>query len=458
MNKYAHSFIVVVVFLLTLIFVSSSLAEQIGGVQQNPSDENQRRLPRVHSHTLARGLVSFASLAKEVAPAVVNIDVVKRSSLPMSRRRSLEGTGSGFIIEPSGYIVTNNHVVSGAEKLRVRLLDRREFDAVVVGTDQKTDLALIKIEATELPFLKFGDSDALRVGDWVIAIGNPFGLTHTVTAGIVSAKGRTLGAGPYDDFIQTDASINPGNSGGPLVNIQGEVVGINTLINASGQGIGFAIPSNLAKAIIKQLREKGRVERAWLGAYFQTVTSEMASDLGMEIPSGALVSQIVQRSPAAEGGLQPGDVILEFGGREVRESREIPIILAYTEVGSTVDLVVLRNGKKKELKVTLESISENSARLTPPEENDDPMETNQILGMQLEDVGLGRGAHIIAVAPDGAAARAGLAPGDEILQVNQTMVRSAADVIELISTTPEGSRLLLLVKRNSRSIWIPMAR
>ena len=238
--------------------------------------------------------------------------------------------GSGFIFDRDGYIITNNHVIEGADKIKVKLVDGREFKATIKGRDPMTDMALIKIESPshDLPVLALGDSNTMQVGDWVLAVGNPFGLSHTVTQGIISAKGRVIGAGPYDDFLQTDASINPGNSGGPLVNLKGEVVGINSAIVATGQGIGFAIPSNMAKSIIPQLKEKGSVVRGMLGVQIQMVTPELAKSFGLKEPMGALVAEVNPDSPAAKIGLQRGDIITEFNGTPIKEMHELPKMVA----------------------------------------------------------------------------------------------------------------------------------
>ncbi|HXH14289.1 MAG TPA: Do family serine endopeptidase [Alphaproteobacteria bacterium] len=327
---------------------------------------------------------NFADLADHVQPSVVNISTTQvlrgpGRGLPFRspfggrgerdpfqefferffggmpqrelHRRSL---GSGFIINKEGYIVTNNHVVEHATDIKVSLSDEEEFDATVVGRDPQTDVALIKIEAErDLPVAALGNSDKLRVGEWVVAIGNPFGLGHTVTTGIASAKGRIIGAGPYDDFIQTDASINPGNSGGPLFNLRGEVVGINTAIVAAGQGIGFAIPINLAKEILPQLREKGRVTRGWLGVQVQQVTPELAQSLGLERARSALVVEVQPNSPAERAGIQRGDVIVGFKGEEIEQMHELPRVVATTPPGTEVEVRLLRKGQEQTVQVKI---------------------------------------------------------------------------------------------------------
>ncbi|MFC1815440.1 Do family serine endopeptidase [Thermodesulfobacteriota bacterium] len=319
---------------------------------------------------------SFTSLAEKVSPTVVNIRTVKtvkgngrvsRHSIPgpygkenpfhdffnkffgdeQQREFKQRSLGSGFIIDKAGYIVTNNHVVENADKIKVKLKDGDEFDAEVVGRDPNTDLAFIKIEALkDLPVLKTGDSVSLKVGQWVVAIGSPFGFEQTVTAGIVSAKGRVIGSGPYDDFIQTDASINPGNSGGPLINMQGEVVGINTAIIASGHGIGFAIPINLAQGIIEQLKTSGEVTRGWLGVAIQPLSRELADYYGIKKDSGVLVTNVFKGDPAEQSGIRPRDIILEVNGKEIEDHRDLTRTIANTGVGETAQIKILRDGEE----------------------------------------------------------------------------------------------------------------
>jgi serine protease Do len=272
------------------------------------------------------------------------------------------GTGSGFIIDADGYILTNNHVVEGADEILVNLDDDNEYTAKLIGTDPKTDIALIKInrengDNTPFPYLRMGDSDKLEVGEWVVAIGNPFGLPHTVTVGVVSAKGRNIGAGAYDEFIQTDASINPGNSGGPLINIKGEVIGINTAIISGGGpgggnvGIGFAIPANLVKSILTDLREKGKVTRGWLGVMIQKITPDLAKSFSLKDNKGALVGDVIPEGPAAKAGIQRGDVIVEFNGYKVNNMEQLPKIVAQTTPDTDVNVVVVRDGNSVTLNV-----------------------------------------------------------------------------------------------------------
>ncbi len=271
-----------------------------------------------------------------------------------TREFKQKSLGSGVIIDKEGYILTNNHVVEKASSIKVKLSDGKEYDAKVIGKDAKTDIALIKVNVkNSLPVAVLGDSDKLEVGDWVMAIGNPYGLDHTVTAGIVSAKGRVIGQGPYDDFIQTDASINPGNSGGPLFNLRGEVVGINTAIISGGQGIGFAIPINMAKALLPQLKTNGKIVRGWLGVVIQKVTPELAKSFGLKELEGALVSDVMDDSPAARAGIKRGDVIVSFDGKPIKDMDQLPRIVAATEVGKKARIRLIRDGTPMEVDVTI---------------------------------------------------------------------------------------------------------
>ncbi len=318
---------------------------------------------------------SFAPLVKKEMPAVVNIStkqVVKvQQQSPFGdpqmdeffyqffggrpqREQVRQSLGSGFIISPDGYILTNNHVVDMAKDIKVALSDGRVLDAKLIGRSRDIDIALIKVEASDLPSVSLGDSDALEVGDWVIAIGNPFGLSHTVTAGIVSAKGRVIGVGPYDDLIQTDAAINPGNSGGPLFNINGDVIGINTVIIATGQNLGFAIPISMVKDVLPSIKEKGRPDMGWLGVSAQAVTPDLAAALGLQDPIGAIINGITKGSPAEKAGLRRGDVIIELDGKKILDPSELPRMVAFRHIGKTVLLKVVRQGKPLDIKAVIE--------------------------------------------------------------------------------------------------------
>jgi len=370
-----------------------------------------------------------------------------------------QSLGSGFIVDKEGYILTNNHVVDGADDIRVSLLDGRSYDGEVKGRDPKTDIALIRIKPENgLPVATLGDSDALQVGEWVIAIGNPFGFGHTVTAGVVSAKDRTIGAGPYDAFIQTDASINPGNSGGPLFNARGEVVGINTAIISSGQGIGFAIPINIAKNIMEQLREKGSVTRGWLGVQIQALTPELRESLKITGDVGALVAGVVKGDPAHKAGLKAGDVVVEFDGREVRSDRDLVSIVGNTPVGRTVALKVVRDGKTVSLEVKIAKRAEEKDEAAAVDEEDaGEKDTGKArVGLRVQDVTRelaekldldeARGALVTEVTDGSPAERAGIQRGDVILEVNRKTVEDAAEFVRLVRKAEPGKTLLLLVR------------
>lgn len=434
-------------------------------------------------------LPSFSEIVKKVKPAVVNIKatkVVKTRPSPFFRwygdpfeeffRRFFEGIprehverslGSGFIIDEEGYILTNYHVVGAASEIKVSLESGKEYDAEVIGSDQKTDIALIKIKLKKrFPVIKMGNSDELEIGDWVIAIGNPFGLGHTVTAGIVSAKERVLGTGPYDAYIQTDAPINPGNSGGPLINTKGEVVGINAIIYSptgipQNIGIGFAIPINLAKSLLEQLK-KGKVVRGWLGVYIQAVTEDIAEGFGMKEPKGALVSEVIKGSPAEEAGIKRGDVIVTFDGKEVRNSHDLPAMVASTEVGKVVDVKVLRDGKPLTIKVNIGKMPEEGEVLARGEEEfveeKVGLRVQNITREMAESLGLNEpyGVIVSEVMPNSPAESAGFQRGDVILEVNKNIVRNVDEFKTQIQKGLQKKILLFLVKRERATIYIAL--
>jgi serine protease Do len=413
----------------------------------------------------------FTSLAKELTPAVVNIKVTKveKTGSPWPNdsqgpfggffdhprfhgNRPVQGAGSGVIINAEGTILTNNHVVEGAKEVTVTLADKQEFKAEVVGRDPKTDLAVLKVNAGKnLPAANLGDSDQLQVGDWVLAVGNPFGLGNTVTSGIVSAKGRVIGAGPYDDFIQTDASINPGNSGGPLFNMKGEIVGINTAIISSGQGIGFAIPVNTARPLIPQLVAKGKVTRGYLGVNIQGISPELAGALKLADVKGTLVADVVPGGPADEAGIKRGDVIVGFDGKTVHGSNELPAMVAATPVDREVKVTVVRDGKEQQLLAKVAPLDSEEAA------TDEPRQPAQgKWGMQLQDLNpqvakqLGikadQGAVVVGVQPGSPADNAAIRQGDVILEVNREPVKSVKEVKEMAAKAGDKGALLLLVQ------------
>ena len=420
---------------------------------------------------------NFAELSIQIKPSVVNIRTSKtvqrrRPAFPGPRDdlfneffdRFFQGTpnvprqerslGSGFIISEDGLILTNDHVVDGADDIMVRLADGRIFKGKVQGLDPKLDLALVKIDVgeEELPVAKLGNSDSLRIGEWVIAIGNPFGLEQTVTVGIVSAKGRVIGAGPYDDFIQTDASINPGNSGGPLFNIDGEVIGINTAIVQGGQGIGFAIPINAAKNIVPQLREKGKVTRGWLGVTVQEVSEDLAKSFGLDEAEGALVSEVAPDSPAAKAGIKRGDIILSFKGNKIKTLGDLPRLVAAAKVGESAKIVIFRNGEEKTFSVKLGELDEKRQAAF----DGDPEEK---FGLTLMDIspeiiqryGLknSQGVLITLVDPDGPGAAANLRQGDLILEINNTETPDLKTFLAAVKKIRKDQVVRLLIQRGS---------
>jgi serine protease Do len=366
------------------------------------------------------------------------------------KQRSL---GSGFIIDKDGYIVTNNHVIEKADKIRVKLKSGQEFDAEIIGRDPNTDIALIKLKSEEdLPIAKLGDSDALKVGQWVMAIGNPFGLEHTVTAGIVSAKGRVIGSGPYDDFIQTDASINPGNSGGPLLNMNGEVVGINTAIVASGQGIGFAIPINLAKGVITQLRSSGKVTRGWLGVAIQDLSRELADYYGIKNTKGVLITEVFPDDPADRAGIRPKDIVLEINGEKLETSRELSRMIANIGVGEEVKILILRDGRKKTFTVRIAKRDEDkiaSAKTLPEEGSELGIRVSNLTPeiVRRFEIAETEGVIVVGLAPGSKGEEAGVRTGDIIKEINHQDIKSVDDYAEVLGEIEQGETINLFIQR-----------
>src|SRR4051812_6300155 len=389
--------------------------------------------------------------------------------------REFVGLGSGFIVDPQGYVVTNNHVVSKAEKITVILQDNSRHEAKVIGRDEKTDLALIKIDAKEkLPFVTWGDSDQAKVGDWVVAVGNPFGLGGTVTAGIVSAVGRNINEGPYDEYMQIDAPINRGNSGGPTFNLGAEVIGVNTAIyspSGGSVGIGFAVPSNVAKNVIRQLRESGHVTRGWLGVAIQGITPSIAKSLGLdsEQPSGALVASVTANSPAAKAGVKQGDVITAAGGHPVKQVGDLPRIVAGTPPGQQIDLTIRRGGQETKLTATLREFPENPQQAAATPATPDAERTGtSALGLQLAAMtpGLRRqyrvprevdGVVVTRVAEDSPAASAGIQTGDVLISVDQQAVETPAKAADALKQASAKGNVLLLVNRKGSSQFVGLS-
>jgi serine protease Do len=426
---------------------------------------------------------TFVSVAKQVKPAVVNIDVVEkaqRQSMQMpegfpqipgfgdGQSRRQRGTGSGVIISQDGYILTNNHVAGDATQIKVKLADGREFKAKRIGTDKETDIALIKIEATNLPYARLGDSDKLEQGEWVLAIGSPFGLQQTMTAGIVSATGRDLGAqgGAFTNFIQTDASINPGNSGGPLVNMQGEVVGINAIIysrTGGNEGIGFSIPSNLVNRVYAQLLKNGKVTRTYLGLYPQEVTPSIARNARYNGEGGALVRDVSKEdSPAARAGLRSGDIIVEVDGKKVTSPKQLTETVADLPVGKTVAVKYIRDGRPETTRVTLGERPGPDDETQQPATNDDEGENPGKLGVSVTNVTpelarrlklrIATGVVVGNVQADSAADDAGLQRGDVIHRVNQTPVTSRQEFTSAISALSGNKEVVLQVERAGQGL------
>ncbi len=427
---------------------------------------------------------SFVSLAEALEPAVVNIKVTKieKTEMPgmpdfegpfgemfkrffgempkMPDKFKSQGAGSGVIVDPDGTVLTNNHVVDGASEIVVTLANKKEYKAKVLGRDPKTDLAVIRMEGKgAFKSAALGNSETTRVGEWVLAIGNPFGLSNTVTAGIVSAKGRIIGAGPYDDFIQTDAPINPGNSGGPLINMAGEVIGINTAIVPNGQGIGFAIPINTAKALLPELVSKGKVTRGYLGVNIQDVTNDLASSLNLKQTQGVLVSEVMEDSPAQKAGVKRGDVILSFTGKEIKNSHELASLVAATPVGREEPLKISRDGKEMTLQVKVAKLDAKEPGLPKSEET-----SQDKWGMQFQEMtpDLARqfgarsrtGVVVTGVQPGSPADNASVQSGDVILEVNRRPVKSAEDAKESMKKARNKDSLLLFIEREGKSLYI----
>jgi serine protease Do len=426
-------------------------------------------------------------LAETLTPAVVNVrttgeaarameetvpEPFRRQPPPQFRDRGPEraprqvrGMGTGFIIDPAGFIVTNHHVVDGAKTIEVALSDGRKLPGKVVGSDAETDVALLKIEASGLPTIPLGSSRAVKVGEPVMAIGNPFGLDHTVTVGIISGTGRIIGAGRFDDFLQTDAAINPGNSGGPLVNTRGEAIGIASAIaSRSGgfQGIGFAIPIDLARPVVQQLRTAGRVSRGWLGVSIQPMTPELAKSFGLTGPEGgALVASVMEGSPAEKAGVKPGDVIVKYDGKAVDGPRKLSALVANTEIGKAVELSIVRDGKVQPLRVTIGNLADSrEARAATPDNR-----VAERLGVEVQQLTpelarrLGvrdpRGVVVTEVRPDSPAAQAGLAEGDVIREVNRVRVERLDDLEQALAQREGGDgQVLLRVEREGAGRYL----
>jgi serine protease Do len=438
-------------------------------------------------------LPGFTDLIKECSPAVVNISTTQKakSSMPQLPEglevpdlpegsplgelfkyffdqeqgnhgyHDVMSLGSGFIISPDGYILTNYHVVNNADEIIVRLNDRREMPAKVIGSDKRSDVALVKIDAKDLPVVKIGSSARLEVGEWVLAIGSPFGFDYSATAGIVSAKGRSLPSENYVPFIQTDVAINPGNSGGPLFNQDGEVVGMNSQIysrTGGYMGLSFAIPIEVAMDVADQLKTTGHVSRGWLGVLIQDISKDLAESFGMSQPHGALVAKVLPDSPAKAAGIRVGDVIVSFDGKEIEESASLPPIVGSTKVGKEIPVGILRNGKQIEIEVTLGELPEEGPA---PTQAKPPVGKTSRLGLSVRDLSDDQkqeldveGGVLVEQVAEGAAARAGISKGDVILSINNQPVRSASQFQKLVAALPAGKSVAVLVQRDGNPTFL----
>ncbi len=444
---------------------------------------------------MARELPDFTELVEEAAPGVVNISTTRTvesrnpfqgfnheeipeifrhffgDRFPMppgmeqgpGRSQERQSLGSGFIISEDGYIMTNAHVVDGADEIVVRLNDRRELAAELVGSDERTDVAVLKVEAESLPTLRLGDSDDLRVGEWVAAIGSPFGFDHSVTAGIVSAIDRTLPRDAYVPFIQTDVAINPGNSGGPLFNLDGEVIGVNSqILTRSGgyMGLSFAIPINVAMDVADQLRNDGQVSRGWLGVMIQPVSRDLAESFGMEEPRGALIADLDPEGPAARDGLRAGDIILAVDGARVHDSSTLPRLIGRTAPGSEVALELLRDGERQTLEVTLGDWPDAQMAADQPEQESQQarlgVSVSELEPSERERLGIEGGVRILEVAPDGAAAAAGLRPGDVLVSIDHRTVAGPDELVALVRELPTDRAVPVRLYRDGRSLFVAL--
>ena len=437
---------------------------------------------------IAESSKAFSEIATAISPSVVNISttkVMKRELSPfledpfsefysplrdfrMPKKWKEQSLGSGVIVSPDGYIITNNHVVEQADEIRVTLFDKRSFKAKVIGADNKTDVAIVKIDADNLYTVQWGDSDKLQVGEFVLAIGNPYGLSHTVTMGIISAVGRAnVGIADYEDFIQTDAAINPGNSGGPLVNTKGELIGINTAIfSKSGgyQGIGFAVPCNMARLVMDQLIQKGKVTRGWLGVTIQEITPELSQKFELKTAKGALIGDVAKGSPAEKSGLKRGDIILEFNGKKVSDVGNLRNMVAQSKVGAQIPLTIMRSGKEYALNVTTSELPKDASETTPgnvPEENDfagltglNVLELTKEISRQLGLPKDEKGVVVVRVDPGSSIEDAGLRKGDVIQEIDRKKIAGLEDYTRTVATIHSGDTVLMLINRDGKKFFV----
>ncbi len=482
---------VIVIILIALALITGII---LGNYWQDffPQPRPFSPLPPKVSKEIAKTSEAFAEIVKADSPAVVNISTTKtirQAPLPFlgdpffrdffgepfdfghPRKYKEQSLGSGVIVSPDGYIITNYHVIKEADEIKVTLYDKRDFKGIVVGSDPKTDIAVIRINTRNLPTIPWGDSDKLQVGEFVLAIGNPFGLSHTVTMGIVSAVGRAnVGIADYEDFIQTDAAINPGNSGGPLVNIRGELIGINTAIfSKSGgyQGIGFAVPSNMARTVMEELIKKGKVIRGWLGVSIQEVTPELAREFGTKTLKGALVADVSKGSPADRAGIRRGDIIIEFDGKEIEDVGSLRNMAARATVGNTVRVKLIRNRNIMTVNVTIAELPKEISEATPSQGMSGGEQENALAGLTVMDLTKDiakqlnlpkteRGVVVVRVEPDSAGADAGLKKGDVIEEINRKRIGGMADFDKAAQGIHEGDTVLIFINRAGKKFYITL--
>lgn len=483
------SFLIIVVIALIAGYLAGNRFDIFSRKPSQPPYTYNIQIPE----SITGESTAFSDVVKVISPVVVNISTsilrTKKDSAPFShffdspfkdffepydmpRKWKENNLGSGVIVSSDGFIITNNHVVEKADEITVTLYDHQNFKGKIVGTDPKTDLAIIKISAKDLPAIQWGNSDSLQVGEFVLAFGNPYSLGHTVTMGIVSAVGRAnVGIADYEDFIQTDAAINPGNSGGPLVNIKGELIGINTAIfsrTGGYQGIGFAVPSNMVQSVMTQLIKKGKVTRGWLGVTIQNLSPELAKEFGLKRAAGALVTEIFKGSPAEKANLKRGDVLLSVNGKNINNVESLRNLIAQSKVGSTAKLNILRDGKNIVIDVTIaEFLKEVVQAMTQEPEEELPQEENEFAGFsvmsltkniakQLDISKNERGVVIVKVEPFSVSEEAGLKKGDVIQEINKKKIDNLSDFNKVLKNIREGDTVLLFVNRNGSKFYITL--
>jgi serine protease Do len=457
-KKFNYGFLLstIVFFALTSFSWSATVLPEVNDVIPDIVDKASHSVVNVDTSTTMTVTSPFAPFAPffDQMPEQFQREIPRR------------GIGTGFIFREDGYILTNNHVIEGADEIKVTFFDGREFTGKVIGADPLTDIAVVKVEAENLPTLSLGDSDAARVGEFVVAIGNPYGLSHTVTMGVLSAKGRAVPSGDtgqeYENFLQTDAAINPGNSGGPLLNLDGEVIGINTAIIPFAQGVGFAIPINMAKSILDQLIERGKVVRAWLGVYIQNITTEIGKQFGYEGTEGALVADVIENGPAAKANFQRGDIILSVNDQKITDTKNLQNTIRSLKPEDSAKIEIWRNGENKIIEVQLEELKDEATFIPPdeitPEKVELGMEISEITADLQQKYGFteSKGVVVVSVAPGGPSEDAGLRAGDVILQINRTDVSSVEEFKTVLAKVEPGDTAILLISRAGRTLFVPV--